>query len=184
MSALRLGKFGGLEISALPTTWIGTVILWGALSTIGYALLRMPLAEALVGGLLGTILHWIGEFWHQNGHAIVARRLGYPMTGIRTWWVLSSCLYPADEPELAPQLHIRRALGGPAASAIMSIISGVVAFRLVSAGGLAFYLAVFFFLDNLLVLTLGAFLPLGFNDGSSLLHWWGKLKEEKPSTTK
>jgi hypothetical protein len=36
------------------------------------------------------------------------------------------------------------------------------------------WVALFFFLDNLLVLTLGAFVPLGFTDGSTLLRWWGK----------
>ena len=28
--------------------------------------------------------------------------------------------------------------------------------------------------ENLLVFGGGAFLPLGFNDGSTLLHWWPK----------
>jgi hypothetical protein len=40
-----------------------------------------------------------------------------------------------------------------------------------AAGGVAFYVAAFFALDNLLVFTLGAFLPLGFTDGSTLLYW-------------
>jgi hypothetical protein len=40
--------------------------------------------------------------------------------------------------------------------------------------GTLWLLATFFFLDNLLVLTLGSFLPLGFTDGSTLLEWWGK----------
>ncbi len=34
--------------------------------------------------------------------------------------------------------------------------------------------ALFFFLDNLLVLTLGALLPLGFTDGSTILRWRAK----------
>jgi hypothetical protein len=37
---------------------------------------------------------------------------------------------------------------------------------------LAFSLLVFFFLDNLLVFTIGSLLPLGFTDGSTLLAWW------------
>jgi hypothetical protein len=32
----------------------------------------------------------------------------------------------------------------------------------------------FFFLENLFVFTLAAFLPLGFTDGSTLLEWRGK----------
>ena len=32
-------------------------------------------------------------------------------------------------------------------------------------------LAIFLFVENLLVFTLQAFIPLGFNDGSTLWHW-------------
>ncbi|MBK7920605.1 MAG: hypothetical protein IPJ94_31005 [Chloroflexi bacterium] len=35
------------------------------------------------------------------------------------------------------------------------------------------------FLDNLLVLTLGAFLPLGFTDGSTLLRYMNQ--SQRPS---
>jgi hypothetical protein len=40
--------------------------------------------------------------------------------------------------------------------------------------GVVWYVFVFFALDNLLFFTLGAFLPLGFTDGSTLLYWWPK----------
>jgi hypothetical protein len=36
------------------------------------------------------------------------------------------------------------------------------------------WVGTFFFLDNLLIFTLGVFVPLGFTDGSTLLRWWGK----------
>jgi len=36
------------------------------------------------------------------------------------------------------------------------------------------WLALFFFLDNLLVFTVGAMAPIGFNDRSTLLAWRGK----------
>ena len=53
-------------------------------------------------------------------------------------------------------------------------MAGGIALALRDAGGVAWWVAVFFFLDNLLVMTLGAFLPLGFTDGDTLLAWWGK----------
>jgi hypothetical protein len=43
-------------------------------------------------------------------------------------------------------------------------------------GGPAFILVIFTFIDNLLVFTAGALLPLGFTDGSTLLHWWDHLQ--------
>jgi hypothetical protein len=69
---------------------------------------------------------------------------------------------------------VRRALGGPVASLLLSVIAAVIALALRPLGGVYWWVALFFFLDNLLVLTLGALVPLGFTDGSTLLHWWGK----------
>jgi hypothetical protein len=39
------------------------------------------------------------------------------------------------------------------------------------SGGTLWWLALFFFLENFVVFTLEVFLPLGFNDGSTLLYW-------------
>jgi hypothetical protein len=53
-------------------------------------------------------------------------------------------------------------------------LAGLLAVWAYPAGGLLFYVLAFFFLDNFFVLTLGAFLPLGFTDGSTLLDNLGK----------
>jgi hypothetical protein len=87
---------------------------------------------------------------------------------------VSTALYPPDEPPLPADIHIRRALAGPAGSLLVTLVAGVAAYLLRSVGGTLWYVGVFLFLDNLVVLTLGALLPLGFTDGSTLLHWWGK----------
>ena len=79
-----------------------------------------------------------------------------------------------DEGPLPAAVHVRRALGGPLASLVLTCIAAAIALALRPLGGVLWWLALFFFLDNLLVLTLGAFLPLGFTDGSTLPHWWGK----------
>jgi hypothetical protein len=149
------------------------ILLWIVLSGIGVWLLSFPPATAIIGGLIGVFLHWLGEILHQLGHARAARRAGNPMTGIRLWWLLSASVYPPDEPPLPAEVHISRALGGPLASLVVSVVAGVVllALSVAGVGGLAWWLALFFFLDNLLVFTLGALLPLGFNDGSTLLRW-------------
>ena len=96
------------------------------------------------------------------------------MTGIRLWWLLGFSLYPPDEGPLPAAVHIRRALGGPAASVLLTLVAGLIAVAVRPLGGAAWWVALFFFLDNLLVFTLGAFLPLGFTDGSTLLRWWGQ----------
>ncbi|MFQ5436102.1 MAG: hypothetical protein ACE5FD_14615, partial [Anaerolineae bacterium] len=90
-------------------------------------------------------------------------------------------MYPIvmrDEPELPAHIHLRRALGGPAASALLTLLAGLLALALRGAPGLRWPLAAFLFLDNLLVFTLGAFLPLGFTDGSTLLHYWPQRNDK------
>jgi hypothetical protein len=176
MKEIRLGRLRGLELSAAPSALFGSLVLWLALTAVAIAFLNLSTGEAVVGALAATAVHWISDTVHQLGHARAAAQTGHPMIGIRYWGVLSSSLYPADEPTLPAAVHIRRALGGPAMSALVTFVAAVLVFLLVLAGigGAFWWLARFFLLDNLLVMMLGAFLPLGFTDGSTLLHWWNK----------
>ncbi len=168
----RLGTFAGLHWSAVPSA-VGAVGLLWVVGSGAAGLLGVPLAAAIgVGGAVVAV-HWLSEGWHQLGHAAAARQVGHPMQGVRFWGLLSASVYP-DEPPLPAAIHIRRALGGPAASGLLALVAGVGALALLAGGGVFFGLALFFFLENLLVFFLGSFLPLGFNDGSTLLHWWGK----------
>jgi hypothetical protein len=75
---------------------------------------------------------------------------------------------------LPANIHIRRALGGPVGSLLLTLLAAVIGLALRPLGGTPWLVGAFFFLDNLLVFTLGAFLPLGFTDGSTLLEWRGK----------
>lgn len=167
----RLGRMAGLELSARPSVISWSVAVWVVLAALVAALLKMPVGTALVMGLAGLILHWFSELAHQFGHAVAARRAGYPMTGIRFWGVLSTALYPEDEPALPAEIHIRRALGGPIASLGLTFIAWALMVAARSNGGPVWWLTIFFFAENLLVFTLQAFIPLGFNDGSTLWHW-------------
>ena len=96
------------------------------------------------------------------------------MTGMRFWLVLAASLYPPDEPELPPATHIRRALGGIPMSAVAALIGAALAVVTQPLGGVVWAVIVFFALDNLIVFTFGSLLPLGFTDGSTLLHYWRK----------
>ncbi|MBU0496298.1 MAG: hypothetical protein KKA73_08400 [Chloroflexi bacterium] len=164
----------GLKLSVKPSAILSTLGLWAILASVAVWLLSLPLAEAVAGSLVAVGLHWLSELVHQLGHAWAARRVGYPMEGIRFWDVLSTSLYPRDEPELPAEVHIRRALGGPAASLMLSLVAALVLVGLWPLGGAPRWVAVFFWAENLLVFTLGAFLPLRFTDGSTLLTWWRK----------
>jgi Zn-dependent protease len=174
MTEYRLGRLAGLNLSARPSAVAGTIVLWAILAALGAALLDLPVGTAIVASLAAVALHWGSELLHQLGHAWAARRVGYPMIGVRAWGVLSASIYPPDEPALPGRIHIRRALGGPLASLLVTVVAGALALALRPLGGAIWWLALFFCLENLLVFTLGSLLPLGFNDGSTLLHWWGK----------
>lgn len=174
----RLGRIGGLEVIATPLAAVGTLLLGVIFFGVGRFVFNHGNANAIIGGVALAFLWWVSEIVHQLGHNVGARRVGHPMTGVRLGFllVLGISIYPADEPQLAPAVHVRRALGGPAASAALSVVIGILA---VALGGHSLgWVLLVWFLDNLLVFTLGAFLPVGFSDGSTLLRY---LRRPSPS---
>lgn len=168
---IKLGRLAGLHISALPSTVISAIGLWTLLTLLAAVIIPLPIDAAIVGGFIAMGLHYASDVAHQLGHAFAAKRTGYPMTGIRFWFVLSTALYPPDEPALPGRIHIHRALGGPPVSLGLGVMFGLLALM---TPGLIGWICAFLAVDNLLVLGLGAFMPLGFTDGSTLLKWWGK----------
>ena len=175
-----LGQIAGLRVSATRSALISFFLTWAALAGLGWGLLKLPPGQALLGGMLATLVQYGSELWHQLSHALAARRTGHPMSGIRFGGLLAASLYPSDEGELPPAVHIRRAAGGPLGSLALAVLAGLLALALRSRGGLIWWLAVFAALDNLLVFTLGALLPLRFIDGGSILHWW-RVSRQKGS---
>jgi hypothetical protein len=172
--SIEVGRVAGLRLTADLSAIISSVLLWLLLSGIAIVSLGVPPAAAIIAGLVAVLLHWGSDIVHQLGHARAAGATGHPMIGIRLWGVLSASVYPSDEESLPASVHIRRALGGAPASLLLTAILAAIALALRSLGGVYWWIALFLFLDNLLVFTLGALLPLGFTDGSTLLHWWGK----------
>ena len=176
MNEYKLGKVAGLSLTAEPLAIVGSILLFVLLGSVAIFSLNLPIGVAVVGSLLAVLLHWVSDIVHHLGHARAARQTGYPMIGIRLgkWGLLGTSLYPPDEQALPATIHIRRALGGPTMSLLLSLAAAVTALLLRTLGTALWWVGVFFFLDNLIVFTLGALLPLGFTDGSTLLKWWGK----------
>lgn len=163
-----LGKVGQYDITAAPSAVGGLLFLWLSFGLIGRKVFRLRLPAALIGGLLAAVLHFMSELWHQAGHARAAEHTGYPMDGVRLWGVLGTSLYPPDEPTLPAEVHVRRALGGPQASAGLAVAAMLLMPLARRLGGIPFMLTALIALENLIVFTLGAFLPLPFmeTDGS------------------
>ena len=159
-----------LAISAAPSAVGGAVVLLALFSWLGRRVFRLSPGAALAGGALATALHFVSELWHQSGHARAAAQTGYPMSGVRLWGVLGTSLYPPDEPELPSEVHARRALGGPRASAWFALGGGLVALATRPIGGVAHMVSTLFALENLFVFSVGALFPLPFmeTDGGTL----------------
>ncbi len=171
---IHLGHLAGLRIMAKGSMVVGWLLLWLVFSGIVMWIWDFSLATAVLAGFLATLLHYLHELWHCLSHAFAARQTGYPMSGIMYMWVLGGTLYPRDEPELPAAVHIKRALGGPIGSLLLALMMGLVAIALRPLGGLLYGLVVYAFWSNLLFFTIGALLPLGFTDGSTLLKYWGQ----------
>lgn len=167
----------GLRLTWKRSALVGSVLLVALLLLAGLTLIHLPPGEALLGAVIGALLYWSGETVHQFGHAWAASAVGYPMSGIRYWGLLSTSVYPPDEPPLRGALHIRRALGGPFFSFIYSVVAAVLA-AVAQPNSIFGWLMVFLTLVNVFIFTLGALLPLGFTDGSTILTWWGRHDEE------
>jgi hypothetical protein len=169
MKSIQLGKLFGLQISILPLAYLGSFLLWVGFSAIAYYAIGLSFGESVLLGFVATLLHWVFELIHSLGHAFAARRTGYPMVGIAfgTLAIFALTRYPKDEPELPSSVHIRRALGGPIANGLVSILF----FLLLTVWrGNWFWIGMFALFENLFVYTLQIFLPLGFNDGSTILR--------------
>ena len=169
---------GGVAITATPPALYSSLLIWALLAAVGILLFDLSPVAGLLGGFLGMLLHWAGELAHQLGHAAAAHRVGYPMREIRFLFLLATSRYPRDEPALPAEIHIRRALGGAPVSFMLALVGIIPVLLLRGSGGLGYLLALFFCLENFLVFGCGAFLPLGFTDGSTLLTWWPRRGEK------
>lgn len=171
---VKLFNLMGLTFYGTPLLVVGVLFGWGLFAGLAIALFDIPTGEAILGGLLLVFLNEAGEIWHQFGHAIAARRTGYPMTGVSLWLTIGTSLYPDDEPELSGKIHIQRALGGPIFSLIPAIITGIIALALQPFDETPGWIALFCFVNMIGVFVIGAMMPLGISDGSTILRYRGK----------
>lgn len=175
----HLGTIGELEIYFQRNIFIGALILLGIFTASASLFLDYDLNKSLFAGALAVIAYYISEYFHQQGHQIAAIKTGYPMEGMVFIWVLAASLYPKDEPTLSAEIHIQRALGGPFRSFLISIVFAIFAWTVSPSKNMTYDLLLFISGINLIVFSLGAFLPLGFTDGSTLLEWWPKRQKNK-----
>ena len=170
-SEIGLGTIAGLRLSARPSFFTVRLLFLMALAATGRFILGLSLAHALIGAFIAVLLDTLAVLIHQLGHAWAAQRVGWPMVGISFWSLFSTCLYPADEPELPATLHIRRAVGGPAVSFLVGLVTGIPALLFLPQEGLIWLLVIFWMFDNCVVRSVMAFGPLPWTDGPTVWYW-------------
>jgi hypothetical protein len=185
MPTVTIGPLFGLRVSFEKLFWPSYLALAIVAALLAHWLVRTPAGTSVVAGVLSALLVLVSEWLHQMGHALAAQLVGHPMVGIRFFNLFSASEYPADEPALPPPTHVRRALGGFWINVVIGLLLLPVALRLWPQGreilppaiSLLGWLAGFGVAVNLVVLGLGALLPLkipggGLNDGGTLLRYW------------
>jgi len=195
MRSITIGPVFGLRTTLMPLFWPSYLALAIVAALLAHALVHLSLGQSVLAGVLSALLFLVCEWLHQLGHSLAARLVGHPMVGICFFNLFSASQYPADEPALPPQAHIRRALGGFWINVVIGLLLLPIAIRLWPHGreilpptiSLVAWLAGYGAVVNLIGMGLGALLPLkipggGLNDGGTLLHYW--LQERgKPQKT-
>jgi hypothetical protein len=161
-----------ISLSAL----VGSLLLIVIFTVAALFLTELTLLNAVIAAIGATLIHWFSETIHQYGHFWAAKRVGYPARGMKLWAVLGTTRYPKDEPELAAQTHIRRAIGGPIMSAVVSLVCVILALLFWSNAGIVRFLLGFAVFGNIGIFTIGPFLlPVRTKyletDGGTILYW-------------
>lgn len=179
MRSIRLFTWLGVTVTIGAGGIVSFLVLIPILGRLASEWLGLDLTAAAAAGALSVLVMFVSECLHQFGHALAARRTGYPMTGVHFSSFLAASLYPPDEPELPAALHIQRALGGFGVNMIIGLLLVPYAFFAWVQGGVAGWVLAFTAFYNFGVLGVGALVPINLpgilvNDGATLLKYWGK----------
>jgi Zn-dependent protease len=186
-SSLVAFRLFGLRVTVAPAAMASFIGLALVCAVLAARLAHLTFGAALLAGVLSALLFFISEILHHLGHALAARLTGYPMTGIHFFLILAGSVYPPDEPDLPAGTHVRRALGGFWVNVPVGLPFWPVASALWPRGteilppfvSVLAWVAGFMAVTNIVVLGLGALIPLplpggGVTDGGTLVKYLGR----------
>lgn len=168
-----LFNFLGVPFYVTPLLWV-MAPLWltvGFFSTFLFAPVE-PIESRLVWTVVYAILGVISEtFVHLAGHIISGRSVNAAMDAAilhayRVWNIYND---PPDA-EIPPPVHLRRAIGGPVANLILSLIA--LSLFVFTGAHVLNYLAVLNLLLGLMVLP-----PIPTFDGEIIWREWRRLRK-------
>ena len=180
---VRTIRYFGLPVIITRSSLVASGALVVVIAIIASLITTMTPLDALIVGLLATLIHWVSEISHQYGHHLAARRIGKPAQSVRLWWFLSRTVYPRDEGRLSALQHMQRALGGPLMSALIGLACGLLMTWWWSLGGVLRFLITFAAIENMVIFGLGAFVPLTIGDtfrtdGATILQYYKQQKKD------
>ncbi len=167
-------KFFDMPVSVPRSALVGFLLMVIVCTVLAVYFTNLTPLDALIAGVLATIIHFLSDVLHQYGHFIAAKLTGKASSGLRLWWILGSIRYPDDEGELPPALHIRRAIGGPIMSLLVLIVFLILWMLAGSYSPMTTFLLVWGIFVQAAVFVLGAITPVSignFNtDGATILQ--------------
>ena len=182
MRPIPLFSVLGVKTAITPVS-LATFGLAALLLAAGAGWGGLTLGTALLAGGLSVLGMAVSEWLHQMGHAVAARRVGYPMQQLVFTSILAVSVYPADEPALPARLHIQRALGGFWVNLLIGLFLLPYWFFLSFEGGAGAWALGWLAFWNCAVLGLGALVPIDLpgrltTDGATLRRYWGEAGKD------
>jgi Zn-dependent protease len=171
---VNLGWLGPLYVTGERSVLVGFAVVWVLMLALASQWVEGTGFDRLMAATLAALGHWFWDLMHHVGHYLAGLYAGHPMRGIHLYGVLIRSVYPPNEPALAANIHIRRAIGGPAMSICMALLC--LLFQRIFPSDILWFFFYISFWDNLLVMTLGALLPVAGLDGHVILRQWKHKK--------
>jgi hypothetical protein len=165
-----LGYLGPIRVSMERSAYLGLGMVALGMFVAALIWLDGTGSDRLMGALLATLGYYLSVMVHHAGHYLAGLYAGYPMARLHFYWVLARDIYPPNEPKLAANIHLRRALGGPSAS-VLAALACLVLVAITPGGILRFFFLSGFWI-NLLIFTLGALIPAFGLDGDVIRRYW------------
>ncbi|MBK9125814.1 MAG: hypothetical protein IPM16_22170 [Chloroflexi bacterium] len=165
-----LFTFWGIPVTLGRQAWqfVVSKLVFGAILAVLFHLGK-GLGELIVITLGYTLIIHSFPILHTVGHVISSKRVQPPMTELRVIPLAIQTRYSADPDQLAPTVHLNRALGGP----IMNLVLGALGLIWWASSGSHY--AVLFTVGNLFF-AFGALLPIPHIDGEVI---WREVRRAR-----
>ena len=160
-----------LVVSGFSWVPVAQIIVWPVMAWLANRNLpNMGFWRSILQGAVMTMVMLGSEWCHNLAHAFAARAVGKPMDQIRIMLGMPRCVYhDINDPDVKPNEHVIRALGGPLLNALFLPFTWLVRQR--TTEGTAARQVTNIAVGTNLFLSTVSLLPIPFIDGGPILKW-------------